>query len=30
MESSVKKVEDACLAVCIQGVEKLALLGIDE
>ncbi|ELR11294.1 uncharacterized protein ACA1_189600 [Acanthamoeba castellanii str. Neff] len=27
MESSVKKVENACLALCIQGVEKLALLG---
>lgn len=27
MEGSVKKVENACLAVCVQGVEKLALLG---
>ncbi len=27
MEASVKKVENACLALCIQGVEKLALLG---
>jgi predicted translin family RNA/ssDNA-binding protein len=27
MEASVKKVEGACLALCIQGVEKLALLG---
>ena len=30
MEASVKKVENACLALCIQGVEKLALFSPTE
>jgi len=30
MESSVKKVENACLTLCIQGVEKIKLLGAEQ